>query len=147
MAHPDDPKTDPTHLAPIYCHQPKPEQAEPVRCRVCTRPLKTDASIAAGIGPTCAKKLGALDSESRPPRKRKRVRVDPNQLDLFGFVQEDAGGTLEPTSEPEEGEQPPGAPCGGLCYTMTVKVAITAPGGHPSLQVAIAQGGAPCRGC
>ncbi len=146
MEHPKDPKTDPTHLAPIYCQQPKPEEVEPVRCRECNRPLKTEASVTAGIGPTCAKKLGMLDLEFTPLRKGRKIPVDPNQLRLFDAMEESAEGALESTTG-SGGEQPLDGPGDRLGCTMRIEVTITCPGGHPSLQVAIAQGGAPCRGC
>jgi len=152
MADPNNPKTEPTCLAPNGCRQTNPEGAEPVRCRVCNRPLKTEAPIAAGVGPTCAEKLGMLDSESKPPRKRKRIPVDPNQLGLFdamqprskGFAQEVLGGRA---SEPGKEEQPPGDPCGELGCTITVKVMIVCPDGRPTLHVVISRGGVACKGC
>ncbi|TSK07032.1 MAG: hypothetical protein FPO08_10400 [Geobacter sp.] len=154
MADPNDRKTNTTHLAPIYCHQTKPEEAEPIRCRECNRFLKTEASIAAGIGPTCAKKVGMLDLEFTLPRKKKRIPIDPNQLGLFvamqtspsDLLQEGTRGAIEPTSEPVE-EQPLDGTSSMLGCTITIEVAITSPGGQPSLHVAIAQGGAPCKGC
>lgn len=154
MADANDPKTDHNHLAPICCHQPKPEGAEPVRCSKCNRPLKTEASIAAGIGPTCAKKVRTILEEPLPPRKGRKIRVDPNQLGLFvatkaspsDLPREGAGGAIKPTSEAGE-EQLLDGPGNMLACTMSIELTIICPGGHPSLHVAVSQGGVPCKGC
>jgi len=67
------------------------DATRPPRCRRCGRPLKTPESIAAGIGPVCARKEKAADVEARQPkpkptpkarkrRERGEVVTDPRQL-------------------------------------------------------------------
>jgi len=50
------------------------------RCRRCNRKLKNPASILRGIGSTCARKVSGRRIRKR---KRKKVVVDWQQLDLF----------------------------------------------------------------
>lgn len=66
-------------------------------CRnpLCRRPLRDPASIALGVGPLCAKRLGLAPTKVErvaavPKAKKLRTRavelpaVDPRQCDLFG---------------------------------------------------------------
>ncbi|MBJ6798624.1 DUF6011 domain-containing protein [Geomonas propionica] len=150
-----------TSPTPAYSHPPKGKEAgtrEPsvapqdARCRVCNTPLTTEASIAAGIGPVCAKKLKTILEEPLPQRKGRAVPVDPNQLGLFGatqpglsdLLQEHTEGAIEPTSGPGE-EQCLGDSRATPKCTMKVQVTITWPNQQPSLVIVISlEGGAPC---
>jgi hypothetical protein len=157
MADPNDRKTNPTGLAPNGCRKPKPEGAEHVRCRACNRPLKTEASITAGIGPTCAKKIGADNLEPSPRYKGRKISVDPNQLYLPYDLrphpkpqleksmklepQETAPAELEESNAKTESSAP-------RSMIVTVEVKTVCPDQHPSLIVVISEkGGGACSGC
>lgn len=147
MADPNDPKTD---------HTQNTKGTEPVRCRACDRPLKTEASIAAGVGPTCAKKIEAGAPESTPRRKGRKIRVNPNQLPLPYDMQppsevwlgesvevvpeEIAPAELEESKAKTESSAP-------RSTIVTVEVKIVCPSQHPSVIVVITQkGGGACSG-
>lgn len=58
-----------------------------MRCSVCGRPLRTEASRKLGMGPVCyEKKFGKPTRTSTPPEEEEEISI-PGQMNIFDFIE------------------------------------------------------------